>query len=81
MLQAYEAYLEEGQLYPTKPLPRIRGRKRVIVTILDEPTHNKPDTWDELDKLISEMSENEKPRFEDFPRCKFGRELINFEEV
>ena len=79
MLQAYEAYLEEGRLYPTKPLPRIRGRKRVIVTILDEPTHNKPSTWNELEKLSSEMSE--KPRFEDFPRCQLERELINFEEV
>ena len=41
----------------------------------------KPNTWDELDKLISEMSENEKPRFEDFPRCKFGRELIDMSLV
>ena len=41
----------------------------------------KPNTWDELDKLISEMSENEKPRFEDFPRCNFGRELIDMSLV
>ena len=41
----------------------------------------KPNTWDELDKLISGMSENEKPRFEDFPRCNFGRELIDMSLV
>jgi len=76
MLQTYEAYLNNGQLYPIEPISGVRGRRRVIVTILDEPTHEEFDTWDELDKIIVEMSE--KPRFEDFPRCQLGRELIKF---
>ncbi|MCL1810240.1 MAG: hypothetical protein FWG42_10825 [Clostridiales bacterium] len=51
----------------------------VIVTVLDEPVCEKADTWEELDKIISSM--DEKPELEDFPRCQFGRKLINFDEV
>jgi len=36
---------------------------------------SKPDTWNELFKLTSEMTEDEKPRLEDFPRLDFGRPL------
>jgi hypothetical protein len=78
-MQAYEGYLEQGQVYPIKPLMNIQGRRRVIITILDEPAQEKRDTWAEFDKLVSEM--DAKPRFEDFPRLDFGREPVNFEEV
>jgi len=79
MLQAYEGYLEQGRFYPIGPQISIQGRRRVIMTVLDELMNDKPDTWAELDNIVSEMSE--KPRLEDFPRCQFGRELINFDEV
>ena len=79
MLQAYEGYLEKGQVYPISPLVKIEGRRRVIITILDEPMHEKPNTWAELDNIVSEMSE--KPRHEDFPRCQFVHEPIDFEKV
>ena len=79
MLQAYEGYLEKGQVYPISPLANIKGRRRVIITILDEPALEKRNTWNELDKIVSEMSE--KPRIEDFPRCQFMREPIDFEEA
>ena len=79
MLQAYEGYLEKGQVFPIGPLVGIQGRRRVIITVLDEPAREKPGTWDELDKIVAGMSE--KPRLEDFPRCQFGRDPINFEEV
>ena len=79
MLQAYEGYLEEGRVYTVVPLVSFKGRRRVIITVLDEPLPEKPDTWAELDIIISAMSE--KPRFEDFPRCQLGRECINFGEV
>jgi len=79
MLQAYEGYLEKGRVYPMIPLIHMPDRRRVIITVLDELLNEKPDTWAELDKVISEM--DEKPRIEDFPRCQFSRELINFEEV
>jgi hypothetical protein len=78
MLRAYEGYLEKGKFYPIGTSVNIKGRSRVIVTVLDEPSREKLDTWAELDKLVSEMSEDEKPRPEDFPRCQLGRELISF---
>ena len=79
MLQAFEGYLEKGRVYPIRPLMSVPGRRRVIITVLDEPANKKPDTWAELDKIISEM--DVLPRFEDFPRFHSGRELINFDEV
>ena len=77
MIQAYEGYLEEGRVYTVMPLVRTKGRRRAIVTVLDEPLPERPDTWAELDRIVADMSEL--PRFEDFPRCNTGRELINFE--
>ena len=44
-------------------------------------TVKKQDSWAEVDKLVLEMSEDEKPRFEDFPRIDSGRPLINFDGV
>jgi len=79
MLQACEGYLEKGKVYPLSPLTGIQGRYRVIITILDEQMEKRFDTWAELDEVVSGMGE--KPRLEDYPRCKLGRELINFEEV
>jgi len=51
----------------------------VIVTVLDEPIREKSDTWAELDKIVSDMDEDEKPRLEDYPRMDFGRELATLE--
>ena len=79
MLQAYEGYLEKGRVYTLKPLANVQERRRVIITVLDETIQNMPDTWDELDRLVSSM--DEKPRLEDFPRCQLGRESVSFEEV
>ena len=79
MLQAYEGYLEEGRVIPLMPIASSQGRRRVIITVLDEPVSEKPDTWAELDKIVIGM--DEKPCLEDFPRCQLGRELINFEDA
>ena len=57
----------------------IQGRRRGVATVLDESINKKRDTWAELDKIV--LSMGEKPRIEDFPRCQFGRELIDFEEA
>ena len=37
MLQAYEGYLEEGCFYPIGSPVKLKGRRRVIVTLLDDP--------------------------------------------
>ena len=79
MLHAYEGYLEKGKIHSNVPLLNTKNRLRVIITVLDEPMPEKQNTWEELDKVISNMAE--KPFFEDFPRCQTGRGLIDFEEV
>ncbi len=78
MLYAYEGYLEQGRVYTMGQLESIRGRRRVIITVLDEPIRETPDTWADLDKIISGMSE--KPRLEDFPRGQFERQSIVFND-
>jgi hypothetical protein len=36
-MQAYEGFIENGQFYPIGVSTRITGRRRVIMTVLDEP--------------------------------------------
>jgi hypothetical protein len=79
MLQAYEGYLEEGKIFPIGMLENLKGRRRVIITVLDEPENKKSNTWDELDKIVSEMTD--KPKVEDFPRCELGRGSVNLNGV
>ena len=78
---AVEGYYKDGGFFALKPLTNIVDNRRVIITILDEPTREKPelDSWGELDKLVAAMPEL--PQFEDFPREQLGRELASFERV
>lgn len=78
-MQALEGYYKNGRFYTLKPPVNVSDYRRVIITILDEPMSEKPDTWAELDKIVSEM--DVKPCLEDFPRCQVGREPIKFDEV
>jgi len=55
---------------------RLHGRRRVIVTVLDESVRDEPGKWGELDKLVSEMEV--KPRLEDFPKSNIGRAPVSF---
>ena len=83
MLKTFEGYLENDRFYPSGTTMSVQGRCKVIVTILDEPEPVKEEklhTWAEIQKFISEMNEEEKPRFEDFPRLQIGRKLVDFEE-
>ena len=78
--QAYEGYFESGEFYTAgKPL-RIPERRKVYITIFNEPAQNIPPTttpsWlDELHQLLEE-SGDEKLCMEDFPRMDFGREPV-----
>ena len=82
--QAYEGYFESGKFYTAgKPLP-IPERRKVYITIFNEPVQNTPSAtapkWlDELHQLLEE-SGDEKLNMEDFPRVDFGREPIVFSE-
>ena len=36
-MQAYEGYLENGRFYPIGKQVHLAGRRRVVVTVVDEP--------------------------------------------
>jgi len=39
-MQAYEGYLENGRFFPIGPIAHIVGRRKVIMTVIDEPKGN-----------------------------------------
>jgi hypothetical protein len=41
-MQAYEGFIENGQFFPIGTPTRITGRRRVIMTVLDEPVPEQP---------------------------------------
>ena len=75
MLQAYEGFLDKGRFYPLGPSVRIQGRRRVIVTVLDEPATDQNETpqavaWREFFETVNASGE-EIP--ETFERVNFTR--------
>jgi len=44
-MQAYEGYMENGQFFPVEQQMRISGRRRVILTVLDEPASKSRKKW------------------------------------
>ena len=56
-MRAYEAYVENGQIYPIGRIARTNKRVRAIVTILDEPiiknniVDSKQALWEEIKGL------------------------------
>ncbi|MCL2362094.1 MAG: hypothetical protein FWC73_09810 [Defluviitaleaceae bacterium] len=80
-MHALKGYFENGRFHPLTQPANVPERRVAVVTFLDDEIEVKPDTWDEFFELVSSFSEDEKPKFEDFPRLDLERELINFEEV
>jgi len=81
-MQAYEGYIENGRFHPTGLLANIAGRRRAILTVLDEPLkmpveNNEKTFWSDFKNLIAQ-SADEELREEDFPRAHFGREIVDF---
>ena len=79
-VQAFDGYIENGHIYPPGLLTNVRGRRRVIITVLDEAhteenQTDSPEWLDELNRLLNE-SGDEKLRMEDFPRANFSREVL-----
>ena len=76
MLQAYEGYLESGRFYPIGLPATIKGRRRVIVTLLDELPKQKEkpqaSAWREFFEAVN-ASKEEIP--ETFERVNFTREV------
>ena len=78
-MQAYEGYFENGRFYMAEETKHIniKGRKRAIITILDEPPKQDEETANRLAALDEffttiEASGEEVPEFE---RVKFTREV------
>ena len=65
--QVYEGFFRDGIFYTEGRTINIPEERKTYITILTEAIV-KPDTWDDLFKLTSEMTDDEKPCFEDFPR-------------
>jgi len=83
-MQAVEGYVENGQVFISGVLDRLQGRRRVIVTILDEPVSefqksNKSELLSQFNSMV-EKSNHIELKLEDFPRFDFGRAPISFEE-
>jgi len=67
-MEAYDGYFENGNFHPAGQSIHIPGRRRAIITILDEPGHN--DTTAErlaaIDEFFSaiDSSNEDAPDFE-----------------
>lgn len=78
MVQAYEGYFENGRFYTTGQITHIKGRRRAIVTILDEPAKEEVTSETEHAKAwreffeASNASDEEVP--ETFEKVNFKRE-------
>ena len=77
MLQAYEGYLEKGRFYPIGPPINVQGRRRVIITVLDEPTPEQKETpqanaWREFFETVNASNEEIPQTFE---RVNFTRDI------
>ena len=82
--QAYEGYFEDGKFYTAGKSLCIPERRKVYITVLDEPTHiSSPkaslDWLDELHRLLDESSDEEL-HMENFPRMDFDREPVVFND-
>ncbi len=87
MLQAYEGYLQGGQIHPLRPLINTQERRRVIITVLDEPhredAQQNPTAWlEDLNRLIEESkAEEKKLRLEWLDRLEESVRLSMDEEL
>ena len=75
MLQAYEGYLERGRFYPLGSSMSIQGRRRVIVTVLEDTAAEQKETsqagaWREFFETVNASGEEIPATFE---RVNFKR--------
>jgi hypothetical protein len=62
MLQAYDGYIENGQVIPLEPLPYYQDLRRVIITVLDESVENETlenqtPTWIDYNPNLREFTD------------------------
>ena len=80
-MQIYEGYMENDRFFPTGKTVSIKGRHKVVVTVVDEPAQMSATeresraAWlKRLDEAYNISKDEELP---DFPRSEFMREPIN----
>ena len=75
MFLTYEGYLERDRFYPIGPPLKIKGRRKVFVTILDEQVDqsSQEKAWGEFFAAIDAASDEEIP--ETFEKVNFSREI------
>jgi len=78
--QVYEGFFRNGVFHTGGRTIKFPEERKTYITILTEAAQ-KPDTWDNLFLLTSNMTDEEKPRLEDFPRLDLGHKLLNFNEA
>ncbi len=64
--QAYEGYFENGNFYTSGQAIRIPERKRVYITVLDEPVfnHENAEAWREFLSEIKKIDDEPLTEFE-----------------
>ena len=89
-MQAIKAIYDGVNFKPKQPIP-VNGQYEVVITFVEQlyanpvtdaqqQINNEIEFWKEFDKL-AEASNDEILSIENFPRTKFNRELVVFEEV
>jgi hypothetical protein len=80
-MQAYEGYFEDGRFTPIGKSVNIRGRRRVRLTVLDEPTQlsikDQELRAEWLKKLDAAIDLSMGEEFHDVPRSAIMRKPIN----
>jgi len=88
-MQAIKAIFDGVQFKPQQPIP-VSGQYEVIITFVEPIFDSQPinpqdqinadlEFWKEINRLAAESSD-ETLSLEDFPRMKFNRELIIFDD-
>jgi hypothetical protein len=75
IMQAYEGYFENGRFTPIGQPLSIQGRRRVILTVFDEPAQKKQSrikAWDEFFESVNASDETIPEMFE---RVSFSRDV------
>ena len=88
-MQAYEVYVEDGRYYPIGIQTRVKGRRRGVLTLFDEPvavevatkpTNELSETemraiWAEIKELCKNVDPNidEKKELAEYREEKYGR--------
>lgn len=77
-MEAYEGYLENGRFFPIGEKVTIPGRRKVLLTLVDDPAPKHAETpqakaWREFFEAVNNASDEEMA--EPFERVSFTREF------